>query len=1310
MLECWGAQGGAGYTGTRSLTITDGTVITSSNVSQYFARSNGSYYFTFNSSNNAWEANNLGNDSSTASTTWTCAAEGYYKIDYSYITESNYDKLTLTINGNTILNNLSGTGEGRTDYYHILSGGTIIATYTKDGSNSAAGEKVCITITKGSESYSGNFTLSSAYAGGKGGYAKGTVTLDDYTTIYCYTGGQGVSSNSMTAGSISGGFNGGGRGNIRFYQDTYTSGGSGGGASDIRIKMSSLYYRVIVAGGGGGAAGLNDSLKYGGGISGGCNNTSYVATQTSAGTGGSLGQGGHSNTDQTNYKYGSGGGGGGWYGGGAQSSYSDSASNYREQNGGGSGLVYTAKITNNYLETKYFLKNTTLTTGNASMPSPASTSTTTVGRTGNGYIRITILSLGYPTDGTIVVEQPNAGSTSQGLYPGYYKLECWGSQGGNSTSYSGGRGGYSVGTLFLKNYKNIFLKAGGYSQSNTNAGYNGGGSGILNGAGGGGASDIRIGSDSLYSRVIVAGGGGGAGVTSASANPAGCGGGLYGGDGYYNNTTGSYTTGSNRCGGSASQTAGGKSWSTQSAGTGTFGQGGNASGYSCGGGGGGWYGGGGAYDNDSDSDGRWGGGGSGYVYTSSTASSYPTGCLLTSDYYLTNAQTIAGNTSFTSPTGVTETGHTGNGYVRITTLNVDDNILNTVSSSNCFVYNLEKQRYETNTPTELYSHLSEFNGTIKKNLKITLTFDYETNLKVEGKTYCAFWLYINNASVYSVVPGNSSQSATYTFSIKAGDKIRIECINYDMTNISGVTSRQPYFSMTTEELSYLPVQIPSVNTFDYDGSKKYFITHVVSSDTADYKTFYTFAGGTGNAINAGTYTSTLSLIDKTNTKWSDGTITDKVITWTINKIQPKFSYQSPHFLVLNTETNLVCIYGGDKEKILVTSGDEDIISITNTTLGFPIIYTVQAKKLGKTILTISNPNEVNYFDISYSFEVEVVNNPFNLPIIKGQKLVIPMTTSFGIYTGDIIGPLMLPKGKYHLECWGAQGGLTTCNIYTVQNKGGYADGILNLLHKTPIYVGVGSSGLTTGFNGGGKRQNYPGGGGASDIRIGANDLYARVLVAGGGGSEGAREGRTGGAGGGIDGTACHNDTGGYGGEINGVKNNWIRDSQSNNFQEEADCYGGFGFGGNGITVVESTDTDAGTSTAAGGGGWYGGSGVVYTYADAVTGKGGGGGSNYFYDENTSMYYPSGCLLTPEYYLIEPTSFNGQNKIPDYYGINTMYGNEGDGVVIITVLDGPTREYIKENNEWYYIKEMYVKNDDNWEKIEDIYFKNNEGWI
>ena len=88
-----------------------------------------------------------------------------------------------------------------------------------------------------------------------------------------------------------------------------------------------------------------------------------------------------------------------------------------------------------------------------------------------------------------------------------------------------------------------------------------------------------------------------------------------------------------------------------------------------GGGGGGWYGGGTSQSSSSGGDTQGGGGGSGYVLTAS--SSKPSGYALGSQYYLTNANTIAGNASMPSVSGGTETGHTGNGYARITVISID---------------------------------------------------------------------------------------------------------------------------------------------------------------------------------------------------------------------------------------------------------------------------------------------------------------------------------------------------------------------------------------------------------------------------------------------------------------------------------------------------------------------------------------------------------------------------------------------------------------------------------------------------------------
>ena len=528
--------------------------------------------------------------------------------------------------------------------------------------------------------------------GGKGGYSAGTITLNQKTLIYIYTGGVGSISGN---GKADGGFPNGGS---SWASSTSEGAGGGGGSSDIRIGTDSLYARVIVAGGGGGGGEDNETGGYGGGETGGTSGSGTPGSQTAPS--GYFGIGGHTSYD-------GGGGGGGWYGadpaGGQTTPATGSSGSDTSGSPGGSGYVYTSATASNYpsgclLNSSYYLSAAKTIAGNTSFTSPTGSSET--GHSGNGYCRITVIEckntalytrinnsmkkatafyfklnnnkmygVGSANYNGSVMNFDYTGSVQTAtLAPGTYKLECWGGQGGTYSSYIGGYGGYSKGTITLTEATTVYISVGGAgSSSSTAAGFNGGGTGISSGRGGGGATDVRIGQNSLYSRVIVAGGGGGAGVISANANPCGCGGGEYGGDGYYNDTTGSYTIGQNRCGGSASQTAGGKTWNTST--QATFGQGGNASGYSCGGGGGGWYGGGGAYDNDSDSDGRWGGGGSGYVYTSSTAKNYPNGCLLNSTHYLTNAQTIAGNTSFTSPTGSAETGHTGSGFCRITNLN-----------------------------------------------------------------------------------------------------------------------------------------------------------------------------------------------------------------------------------------------------------------------------------------------------------------------------------------------------------------------------------------------------------------------------------------------------------------------------------------------------------------------------------------------------------------------------------------------------------------------------------------------------------------
>lgn len=78
------------------------------------------------------------------------------------------------------------------------------------------------------------------------------------------------------------------------------------------------------------------------------------------------------------------------------------------------------------------------------------------------------------------------------------------------------------------------------------------------------------------------------------------------------------------------------------------------------------------------------------------------------------------------------------------------------------------------------------------------------------------------------------------------------------------------------------------------------------------------------------------------------------------------------------------------------------------------------------------------------------------------------------YSGAV-KQITLPKGKYKLECWGAQGGNYDSSY--VGGKGGYSIGVITLKKNTVVFLYVGqqnntyasSAGSTSGsaFNGGG---------------------------------------------------------------------------------------------------------------------------------------------------------------------------------------------------------------------------------------------------
>lgn len=204
-------------------------------------------------------------------------------------------------------------------------------------------------------------------------------------------------------------------------------------------------------------------------------------------------------------------------------------------------------------------------------------------------------------------------------------IEAAGAQGGGSYlsgsggfQDDGGLGGSAEGMLAVTAGQVLNIYVGGKAVDVGNitpapGGYNGGGDGGQYGAGGGGASDVRLDGTALADRVIVAAGGGGGNSGGPDHGKGGFGGGLTGGPGI--EAISSWVPA-----GGGTQSAGGAAGSSPGV-AGELGLGGSNPSYHIAGGGGGYYGGGAAYA-------AGGGGGSSYidgVQSGSTTSGTQTG-------------------------------------------------------------------------------------------------------------------------------------------------------------------------------------------------------------------------------------------------------------------------------------------------------------------------------------------------------------------------------------------------------------------------------------------------------------------------------------------------------------------------------------------------------------------------------------------------------------------------------------------------------------------------------------------------------------
>ena len=237
-------------------------------------------------------------------------------------------------------------------------------------------------------------TYTQAYTGGYGGYSNGKIILKSSDKIFINVGGAGESGKATISKNYGGGGYNGGGSRSGYQSDNELGSSGGGGATHIALKsglLSSLENFkdniLVVAGGGGGAGyvygGWNSNptnIASGGGISG-CegqfdnNKGGGKGTQNSGALFGKGGDCGNINVCD--------GGGGGFYGGIEGHSGA----------GGGSGYIGNSLLTNKAMYCYNCEESNEESTKTISTTCSEETPTSYCAKKGNGYVRITLVSI-----------------------------------------------------------------------------------------------------------------------------------------------------------------------------------------------------------------------------------------------------------------------------------------------------------------------------------------------------------------------------------------------------------------------------------------------------------------------------------------------------------------------------------------------------------------------------------------------------------------------------------------------------------------------------------------------------------------------------------------------------------------------------------------------------------------------------------------------------------------------------------------------------------------------------------------------------
>ncbi len=182
---------------------------------------------------------------------------------------------------------------------------------------------------------------------------------------------------------------------------------------------------------------------------------------------------------------------------------------------------------------------------------------------------------------------------------------------------------------------------------------------------------------------------------------------------------------------------------------------------------------------------------------------------------------------------------------------------------------------------------------------------------VNGDTLTVTYTAVNNETTVATPLTDSTtlEKGVYTVNaVFSGDKAG----NYDITVTAAKLTVKEYDGTVTK------VAVPVAKTgLVYNASNQNGITH----NQDNYGDYYTVSG-TASAKNAGTYSVTVTLKDKTSCVWDDNTTADKTVEWTISKLK---------ITVKVTNANQSATYNGAEPTI----NTETTVTLTSSVASAP---------------------------------------------------------------------------------------------------------------------------------------------------------------------------------------------------------------------------------------------------------------------------------------------------------------------------------------------------------------------------------------